>query len=456
MATFVRQSPMPVSAAALFDWHARDGAFDRLAPPGARIVRSEGPFASRRVTIALPPPGGRFDAQHEDVVPGQQFVDRMVGGPFAFWRHTHRFVAVSETRSELQDHIEWRLPLAPVSHWLAGWLVERQLDQMFRVRHRTTLEDLMQHQTFADQPRLTVAITGATGLIGSALAAYLTTAGHRVVKLVRRPAVNSDELQWNPAAGTIDKERLRGVDVVVHLAGENIGGGRWTEARKALILQSRVEGTRTIANALASLADGPKVLISASATGWYGNAGDATCDESTPAGSGFLADVCQQWEAAAEPARAAGLRVVHPRLAAVVSPQGGMLAQMLLPAKLGLLGPVGSGQQWLPWIALQDVLGVLERMLHDPRCEGPINCVAPQTVRQVDFARALARQLNRPAVAPLPGFAVKALLGQMGEALLLDGAKVLPSRLLSLGHTFSQPTLDDALAAALGVPARQA
>lgn len=454
MATFVRESPMPVSAAALYDWHARDGAFDRLAPPGARVVHSEGPFATRRVTIALPAPGGKFVAQHEDAMPGQQFVDRMVGGPFALWRHTHRFVAVTATRSTLQDHIEWRLPLAPVSHWLAGWLVERQLDQMFRVRHRTTLEDLMQHQTFANEPRLTVAITGASGLIGSALAAYLTTAGHRVLRVVRHQARNADEIQWDPAKQTIDAERLRGVDAVVHLAGENIGAGRWTDARKAAIVRSRVDGTQTVATALAQLPDGPKLLISASATGWYGNAGEAVCDESTPAGAGFLADVCQQWEAAAAPARAAGIRVVHPRLAAVVSPQGGMLAQMLLPAKLGLLGPVGSGQQWLPWIALQDVLGIIERMLHDPRCEGPINCVAPQAVRQIEFARALAGRLHRPALAPLPGFAVKALFGQMGEALLLDGAHVRPARLLALGHQFSQPTLDDALGAALGAAAQ--
>lgn len=451
MPVFTRSIHLPVTAEVLYKWHASDGAFARLAPVGTQIVASQGPFETRRVTIKPHPLAPAMVAQHTDAVPGRQFVDYMVRSPFAHWRHTHRFEPRPDGTSTLIDSIDWELPLPPLGRWVAGWLVDRMLDKMFRIRHRTTLEDLMQHNRWADRPRQIVAITGASGLVGSALQAYLSTAGHQVRVLVRRAAKTPQEIQWDPRAGTVDLAALEGVTAVIHLAGENIGAGRWTAERKAVILSSRVQGTATIAKAVANLKTPPQVLISASATGWYGDVPEAGCDETAPVGRGFLASVCQQWEAAAQPARDAGIRVVFPRFAAIVAPGGGMLDKLLLPAKLGLSGPVGSGQQWLPWIGLQDVLGILEQMLFDDRLSGPVNCVAPQLVRQVEFARALGKVLHRPAVAPLPALAVKLMLGELGEALLLQGAKVVPAKLQQVGYPFVHPDLQTALAAVLGL-----
>lgn len=320
-------------------------------------------------------------------------------------------------------------------------LIEPGEDAAIKRRHQMIGWDL---QRFAESPApRTFAITGASGFIGTALGAFLEAGGHTVRRLVRRQA-GPGEVSWNPERGEVDLAGLAGVDTIIHLAGENIGAGRWTDARKEVFRKSRVEGTRTIANAAVKARI--KTLLSASAIGWYGDRGDAPVDEESTKGSGFLADLCDAWEAAADPARVAGIRVVHPRIGVVMAKDGGPLAQMLTPFRLGVGGAMGSGQQYMSWIWREDVLGALLRLSWDTQFEGPVNLTAPTPVTNGQLSRALGAALHRPAVLPIPAFAIRTLFGEMGQTVLLEGARVLPTRLEQADFPFLQPTLEGCLA----------
>lgn len=451
-----RVTDLPYPPEQVYAWHARPGAFQRLVPPWQRVElrRSSGDFAHLRAELRtyLGPFWQTWIAQHSDHQEGRQFVDTQQSGPFASWVHRHRFEPAA-AGSQLVDRVTYALPLAPLSQPLLGWFFEGMLKTMFDFRHARTALDLKRHAVWAQEPRMRIAVSGASGLLGQPLCAYLSTAGHTVLKLVRRPSADPTEITWDPRAGTVDVAKLQGVDAVIHLAGENVGEGRWTPERKAELMASRVQGTRTLATALAQLNPKPKVLISASASGFYGDSGEAECDEASPAGQLYLADICKAWEEAAQPAREAGIRVVHPRIGAVVSARGGMLGKLLLPFKLGGGGPVGSGKQYLPWIAIEDVLGALEWLLHRQDAVGPVNLVAPQQIRQGEFAQALGKVLHRPALLPLPAAAVKLMFGQMGQEVLLAGQRVAPRRLQELGFTWAYPQIEDALRAELGIEA---
>jgi uncharacterized protein (TIGR01777 family) len=294
-----------------------------------------------------------------------------------------------------------------------------------------------------------VVVSGATGLVGSALVAALERSGASVFRLVRRRPVSEAEVSWNPAQGTLDPRSLSGADAVVHLAGENVAGGRWTPARKDAIRRSRVDGTRLLAEALAGLDRKPRVLVSASAIGIYGSRADEPLTETSAPGTGFLADVCREWEAATTPAREAGVRVVTPRLGLVLARQGGALPKMLTPFRLGLGGVVGGGHQWVSWIGLADLVAVLTHLLTRNDIAGPVNAVAPAPVTNGELTKTLGRVLRRPTLCPLPAFAVRLLFGEMGEAALLGSARVLPARLQASGFRFATPELDGALRAAL-------
>ncbi len=293
---------------------------------------------------------------------------------------------------------------------------------------------------------ITVAVSGAGGLVGSALSAFLSAEGHRVVPIVRRePVRHGEQIFWDPAVGTIDALGLEGVDAVVHLAGENIAAGRWTEARKKRIVESRVAGTGLIAETLAGLSRPPEVLVAASAIGFYGNRGDEELDEGSAPGQGFLPETCTRWEAASEPAERAGIRVVRLRIGVVLSARGGALARMLTPFRLCLGGRIGSGRQFMSWISIDDLTGVVHRVLLDKTISGVVNGVAPAPVRNSEFTRVLGRVLGRPTPFPVPATAIRLLLGELGQALLLDGARVLPQRLGGTDFRFRHPTLEGAL-----------
>lgn len=291
-----------------------------------------------------------------------------------------------------------------------------------------------------------VVISGATGLIGSRLVAFLKENGHRIDRLVRSsPQPGTTDLPWNPAWGEIDAAALEGAEAVVHLAGESIGAGRWTPERKDRILKSRVESTRLLCGALAGLRKKPRVLVSASAIGFYGDRGEEVVREDSRPGTGFLAEVCQAWEAATEPARAAGIRVVNARFGIVLAGEGGALKAMLPAFRLGLGGPMGSGKQFLSWVALSDLVRIIQFLIETGNLSGPIAAAAPNPVTNAEFARTLGKVLHRPALFRLPAFVIRTLFGEMGQALFLEGAKVMPARLLAAGFQFDYPELERAI-----------
>lgn len=295
-----------------------------------------------------------------------------------------------------------------------------------------------------------VLVSGARGLVGSALTAALRARGAEVLSLTRRPA-GAGEIGWDPEAGRLEPGDLEGLDAVVHLAGEPIAA-RWTAARREAIRSSRVSGTRLLAGRLAGLECPPRVLVSVSAIGIYGDRGEEPLDETSPPGPGFLADVCREWEAAATPASARGIRLVQPRLGLVLAPQGGALARLLPLFRLGLGGPLGRGRAWWSWVALDDVVAVLVRACDEPGLAGPVNLVAPAPVRNGEFARVLGRVLGRPALLPVPPLVLRAAFGQMARETLLAGARVEPARLLDSGYAFRFPELEGALRHLLGRP----
>jgi uncharacterized protein (TIGR01777 family) len=293
---------------------------------------------------------------------------------------------------------------------------------------------------------LRVGVTGASGLIGRALSAALAAKGHTVRPFVRgSAAVREGAIRWDPARGELDATALEGLDAIVHLAGESVAEGRWTEAQKARIRESRVVGTRLLAKAIASCSVRPRVLVSASAVGFYGDTGEREVDETAPRGGGFLAEVCEAWERAADPAREAGVRVVHPRIGVVLAPEGGALAKLLPVFRMGAGGRIGDGKQGFPWITIDDVVGAILHAIHDETLHGAVNLVAPARTTNADFTRALATVLSRPAFFPVPAFALRVALGPMADEALLSGQLVRPRVLLEHGYAFAHPELIAAL-----------
>ncbi len=456
MPQFVRRSPMPVSARALFDWHEQPGAFERLTPGWQRtrvLSRSGGITDGSRVEVEVPIAGGlihqRMLMEHRGYVAGSRFTDVQVEGPFARWEHSHVMESAPDGTSVLLDQIDYELPLGALGDIGGGWFVRRQLEQLFDYRHARTRADLERHLAFAHQPRRTVAITGGTGMIGSALTWLLRTGGHTVRWITRRPDAARGDIGWNPESGALDESAMEGVDAVVHLAGANVGE-RWTVEHRRQIIESRRLGTRTLVAAVRRMSRHPEVLVSASAIGYYGDTGAMMIDESSEKGIGFLSDVCKVWEDETKPAAAAGIRVAIARTGIVLSPAGGALAKMLPPFQLGLGGPLGSGNQWMSWISLDDEVGALYHLLMSPDASGVYNLCAPAPVPNSEFVATLGSVLSRPAILPVPAFALRTLFGEMAQATILEGQRVLPNRLLGEAFRFQHPNLESALRFELG------
>ncbi len=452
--TFLQASRIEATADEVYRWHARPGAFERLNPPwDPAIVESRtGSIEDQgsRVLLRIGPARQRFLAEHYGAVRGREFHDRQVTGPFALWEHAHRMTPEGGGACTLEDRIDFALPAGAPGDLVGGGLVRRALERTFAYRHRTTADDLRAHAACQGGRAMKVAITGASGLVGSALVPFLTAGGHEVVRLVRRAPTTKNEARWNPDAGTIDAAALEGVDAVVHLAGENIAEGRWTADRKTRLRTSRVASTRLLTETLAGLKRKPRVLIAASAIGYYGERGETWVSEEDAPADDFLGRLAEEWEAATVPAATAGIRVVNLRAGIVLSPAGGALGKMLLPFKAGLGGVMGPGTQYMSWVAIDDLLGILHHALDRTDLTGPVNAVAPSPVTNAEFTKTLGRVLGRPTVAAVPGFALRLAFGEMAEATILASTRVRPARLQATRYRFRFPSLEGALRHVLG------
>jgi uncharacterized protein (TIGR01777 family) len=429
-------SVVDASLGDVFSWHTRPGAITRLTPPWLpiRVLREASSLRDGQAVLGLP--GGlRWTAVHQPAGydPPHSFADEL-SSPLLSWRHLHQFSLAGERATLVTDVVETPLPA-------------RVLKSMLVYRHRQLAADLAalaRSREIAGTAPLTIAVTGSGGLIGTALTALLTTSGHQVIRLVRRLPRHAGERYWrpeDPAPGLLD-----GVDAVIHLAGASIGG-RFTPERKAEIRGSRILPTRHLAELAAASQERLKAFVAASAVGFYGpDRGDDVLTEDSSRGKGFLADVVADWEDATRPAAAAGVRTVQVRTGIVQTPRGGMLRLLSPLFEAGLGGRLGSGQQWLAWIGLDDLLDVYLRAVLDPALSGPVNAVAPEPVRNAGYTRTLAAVLHRPALLPVPAFGPRLLLGEEGAREIAQASqRVRPGRLIAAGHEFRQPELAGAL-----------
>ena len=447
MPIFERRTPMPVSADQLCAWHGRPGAFERLNPPFAPVKVEERTggleVGARTVVSGVGPLGQRWVAEHTAYEPGRMFRDEQTSGPFARWAHTHRFEPRTDSTSELIDSIEYELPLGGLGSFFGGSFTTSALERMFSFRHALTLGDLTRHAAFADRPRLTVAIAGASGLVGSALIPFLTTAGH-TVRAVKRTGTQ------------FDATALDGADVVINLAGAGVADERWTEPRKRLLIESRIDYTRRLIAAVKERGSKVRVWLQSSAVGIYGDRGDEELTEDSKPGApgndgaGFLAKLCQDWEAVGQEATALGARVVNLRIGVVQAAQGGALTKFLPAFKAGVGGAVGSGKVWQSWLSLEDLLGMILVAAYTDSISGPLNAVSPNPVTSAEYAKVLGKVIHRPSFAPLPAFALRALFGELADGALLVSQRVLPRRLGEAGFHFMHPTLEEALRFTLG------
>ena len=424
---------LPVTPAESCAWHLRPGTLERLLPPWEQEQlqqRTELPlnlFSEYSYRAPGAWSGTRLRTMRiEEVRTGACFIERQIQGPWRIWRHEHRFEP-EDDGCRMVDEIDFE-PAAGLGRSGSAEAVQQRLENLFTWRCQRALADIGRHRDAREDARLLVAVSGAEGLVGSELVAFLRSGGNRVLPLRRGPAHGFETcIAWDPAAGTIQTDALAGVDAVVHLAGSPVGV-RWTASQRERILSSRVHSTRLLAQTLARLPRPPSVLVVASAIGWYGDAGEQLVDEASPPGIGFLPEVCAAWEAACEPARQAGIRVINLRIGVVLSGRGGALARLRAPFRYGVGVVMGDGRQWTSWVAIDDLVYLIHLALRSRTLQGPVNAVAPTPVRHQELIEALGRILERKLYLRLPPVAVRTLLGAMGQELLLSGSRVISPR----------------------------
>lgn len=477
MSTYTHHAVLDHPRQEVADWYAAPGAFRRLTPEfGASVLAepSRGLAVGSEAELLLGPPwaqtftpsqlplrpGLRWRARHTQYAPGESFTDVMQRGPLQSWTHRHGF-QTEGSGTRVSDVVDWALPqdLQERSGSTRA-RVERELDRVFAYRTAQTAADLQLHARIRalrgpEAAPMTVVVAGASGFVGTQLCALLRSGGHRVIRLKRRTGytgrIDAENIAWDPSQHRLDAQCLVGADAVINLAGAGIAG-RFTRKHKQAVLDSRLDATHTLVAALREVADrgGPRALISASASGYYGHdAGEVT--EDSPAGTDFLARVCRDWEEAAQQAEAAGIRVVLVRTGLVLGAAGGLLGAQLPLYLAGGGGPMAGGAMWQPWISLQDLIQIYAWAAADTALTGPVNAAAPHPVRQQEFARTLGRVLHRPAVVPVPAAAPAAVLGREGaQELALASVAMRPEALEPTGCVFRYPELEDALRFCLG------
>ena len=468
---FISTLKLNVPVEKLFSWHENPGAFERLTPCFDQITvkNRKGNIDGGSVDIGMKagPIPITWVAQHHSYKKNVQFLEDQTKGPFVgplpfwngSWHHEHLFEKIDDNHSLVTDRISYDFPMDPFGSLFGGRYTKKKLEQMFAYRRNITENDLYAQSKYNGEP-LDIAITGASGLIGSALVPYLTTAGHKVEAIVRgRP--KRGQLCWDLKKKTISD--LNGKDAVIHLAAETINkpiGGKipvpWSAWKRKEILDSRVNGTRLLAEHLASLNNPPKVLVCASAIGYYGDNGDEIMNEDGKNGNDYFSQVVKAWEAAAQPAIDAGIRVVFLRLAPVMSPLGGALQVLSLPAKLGSSPPVGGGKQWWSWVGIDDVVGSIYHSIITKSLSGPVNVASPNCVQQGEWASILAKVIwgsfgKLTTLIPIPAFVLRIILGEFGDVLALSSIRVDSSKLTDSGYKFRFKDLEETFRHVLGM-----
>ncbi|MBF0413679.1 MAG: TIGR01777 family protein [Desulfamplus sp.] len=503
---FIKQIDVNAPVETVFGWHEKPGAFERLTPPWMKLknIHKSGKGIDAGTTLNMDICFANIPfsikAEHIDYEKNRLFKDRLYGGIFSKWEHTHRFLPLGKLASDseqsgicsmnngisrLEDRIDYALPFHIPDKWHD--LIRAEMYRLFNYRHNVMVNDLDRHRSSELQisselrngdntPKsLTILISGASGPVGNALVPFLTTGGHRVIKLVRRTPKNGDEIYWNPYTRELnleqafkteltasnnsksaDKDRLSSkIDVVINLNGYNIGAGKWTEKIKELIIKSRTLSTSLIAEKISSLPLNlrPELFISASATGFYGNSGDSCLDENSTSGELFISKVCREWEKCGQQVEECGIRTVFPRIGVVLTPAGGVLERLLPGFMMGLGAKIGSGEQYMSWISIDDLVYALNHIINDKSIHGVVNATSPNPVRNSDFTQILAKAMSRPAPFTLPASLIQMVWGEMGKELLLSSTRVLPKRLINSGFRFSHPTLEQAFRHLIGTTA---
>ena len=451
---FRKKSRIQVPVETAFAWHEKPGAIERLTPPWEKIqiISRSGDIKEGDQTyfkVKVGPFWLKWLAHHLEYEKNVMFTDIQRDGPFLFWEHNHRFHPDGDHAFILEDHLRFRLPVSPISNVLALPSVKKRLNRMFEYRHALTKNDLIHMSNYGD--RHNIVMTGASGVLGTALVPFLRTQGHSVKRMVRQSPKQSDEAYWNPYHQEIDKQAFDNVDTVIHLAGEYIGEGRWTPKKKKRIIGSRVKGTQFLAHTLCNLKKPPKTFICASAIGYYGNRGNEILTESSSKGTDFISDVCEQWEKAAQPAIDAGIRVVFLRIGIVLTPRGGALERLLPVYRSGFGLTFGDGEQVMSWISEDDFLGAVNHVIHHTKLSGPVNVTAPNPVSQRDFSKSLANSFIHPISIRLPKWIITPIYGQMGNEVILSGNCAIPDKLMATSYSFFHPRLEDAFHHLLGL-----
>jgi len=455
--TFIKKAHIKAPVEEVFRWHSRPGALERLSPPWdpVRVIERKGGIESG-ARVVLEMKAGHFPfrwiAEHTDYEENRLFRDRQVRGPFSHWEHTHSFEPDGNEGSFFEDRIDYALPFYPFGKLFGGASVETKLERIFKYRHEVTTEDIILHLSRKEKKRpMKIIMTGASGFIGSALIPFFTTGGHIVRTLVRRtPFPEKDESFWDPEQKKLDPSVFDGIDAVIHLAGEHIGEGRWTDEKKRRIIESRTKGASLIADTMSKLPSPPPVLICASAIGYYGNRGDKILTEDDQPGNDFISKVCSEWEKSAQAAVNKGIRTAFMRIGIALSPAGGALSRLLLPFRAGLGVKIASGSQFMSWVGIDDVIGAFFHVLADNKIAGPVNVSSPNPATNFEFTKTLGKVLSRPAVFSIPAAAVNLAFGEMGREVLLSSTRVVPQKLIESGYRFRNPDLPGALSHLLG------
>ena len=453
---FTKRSHIHAPVETVFNWHSRPGALERLSPPWdpLQVIEKKGGIekgATAVLKMKVGPVPFKWVAEHTDYEANRFFRDRQVKGPLAHWVHTHLFAPDGANACFIEDQIEYALRFHPFGNFFGGPLVRNKLESIFHYRHTTTAWDiaaLMSGRNKTKTP-MSILISGASGIIGSALIPFLTTGGNHVTRLVRT-LPEEKEVLWDPGSGCLNPADLGGINTIIHLAGENIGEGRWTKEKKKRILESRIKGTLLIARTAAALDPRPEVLICASAIGYYGNRNDRVLTEKDGPGNDFISRVCHEWEKAASPAIEKGIRVVFLRIGVALTPAAGALGKFLPFFQAGLGGKIGTGKQFMSWIGIDDVIGAIYHVLINDDLEGPVNVVSPNPVTNLEFTKTLGKVLSRPALFSVPAAAIRLAFGEMGREIPLSSTRVQPEKLLKTGYRFRTPDIEGALSHLLG------